>query len=89
MDFVWEFYLQGHQQADGLQLVTASVNIIAQKQVVVALDISSFTRLSPQVKEPHQVLVLAMDIPKHFDRCIHSQKGRPHLENPFTLRSQC
>ena len=37
---------------------------------LLVLDIASFIGRAPQVKEPHQILVLAMNIAEHLDGCV-------------------
>ena len=88
MDLVWELDLQGHQQADGLQRVSTSVNIVTQEQVVITLDISAVIWDSPQVEEPHQILVLSMDVSEHLDRGINSEHHWLVHEDPLALIGQ-
>lgn len=46
----------GQQQANGLQRLLASVHIVAQEKIV------SLWRETPVLKQPQEVIVLAMDI---------------------------
>lgn len=70
VDFIREFYFQRHKQTNCLELVTASVHVVSQEQVVVTLNVPCLTWGAPQVEEPHQVLVLTVDISKYFDWCL-------------------
>jgi len=57
--------------------VTATINVVPQEQVVITFDVACLRAWrSPQIKEPHQVLVLAMNIPEYLDGSINPQQHR-------------
>ena len=89
MDLLWELDLKRHQQTDGLERVVAPVDVVAQEQVVVALDVAVVVRNAPQVEEPHEVLILAVNVAEHFDRRVHSQNHRLLFEHALALLSKC
>jgi len=53
--------------------VSASVNIVAEEEVVIGLDVAVLIWRPPEVEEPHQVLVLAVHIAEDFDWRVHSK----------------
>ena len=55
-EILWVLDLVGQKQTDGLQGLLASVHIVAQEQVVALRGESTV------LKQPQQVVVLAMDI---------------------------
>lgn len=63
-EVLWIFDFVGKQQADGLQWLLASVNIVSQKKVVTLWWISSI------LEKPEQVIVLTMNITCSKDRFL-------------------
>ena len=56
------------QQANHLETLTSTVYVIAEEDVVEAANIACLLRRSPNIKEPHQTIVVAMQVAKYFDR---------------------
>ena len=56
------------QQANHLETLTSTVDVIAEEDVVEAANIASLLRRSPNVEEPHQAIVVAMQVAEYFDR---------------------
>jgi hypothetical protein len=54
--------LERHQQANHFQRLTAFIHIVAQEQVVVSIHVSAVLWGFPDVKETHQVNVVAVQI---------------------------
>ena len=50
--------------------MATSVDVVTQEEVVVAFDITVLIGSSPEIEEPHQVLILSVDITEDLDRCI-------------------
>ena len=88
VNFLWELHFQSHEQADCLKRMIASINIIAKENIVVTFDIACFIWNAPKIKEPHQILILAMDISENFNRRINAQHHRLLLDNFLALISQ-
>ena len=59
-DLVWVLELQGEEEADDLETVLALVNVVTKENIIIGVDILGW-RL-PDIKEPHQVDVLSMDV---------------------------
>ena len=74
MDGVGVLDLEGQQQADGLQAVSAPVHIIPQEQVVDVRDVSRCAGRAILLEQPHQIPKLAMQVSKYLDR-----RCKPHL----------
>ena len=70
VNLIWELYLEGHQEADRLEGVHATIDIITEEQVVVTLNIAVIVRVAPKIEESHQILILSVDIAEHFDGSI-------------------
>lgn len=54
--------------------MSASVYLISQEKLVITVDISVyqvFTWASLQIKEAHEVGLLAMNVPKDFDGAVY------------------
>ena len=65
----------------------ASVNIVAQEEVIVALDVAIVVRDAPQIKESHQVLILSVDVTEHFDWCVDAEHHWLFLKHAHALVS--
>lgn len=86
VDLIWILNFQRHQQAHCLQLVTATINVVSQKQVVITFDVARFGAWrTPQIKEPHQILVLAVNVPEYLHGSLESQQRRLLLQYFLTL----
>ena len=48
--------------------MTSSVHIVTQEDVVITANITSLLWSLPNVKEPHKIGVISMEIAEHFDR---------------------
>ena len=59
--------LQGEQETNDFERLTASVDVVAQEDVIETADIASLLRCPPDVKEAHQVVVVAVDVAEDFD----------------------
>ena len=68
--------------------MASSVDVVAEEEVVMAFDVSVFIWGAPKVKEPHQILVLTMNISKNFHRSINSKNHGLCLEDICSLFSQ-
>ena len=66
-----------------------SVHIVAEEEIIVALDIAIIVGNAPEVEESHQVLILAMYVAKDFDRRIDSKDHWLVLEHAHTLIGKC
>ena len=66
----------------------ASVDIVTEEQVVKALNVAVFRRRAPQVKEPHQILVLPVNISEHLDRCFNFKNHGLFLKDLLAFLSQ-
>lgn len=77
VDLIRILNFQRHQQAHRLQLVTATINVVSQKQVVITFYVACFGAWrTPQIKEPHQILVLAVNVPEYLNGSFESQQRR-------------
>lgn len=65
-----------------------TIDIIAKEEVVVALNIAVVVGVAPEVEEPHQVLVLTVDISENFDGSIDAEHHRLILQNANALISK-
>ena len=66
-------YLEGQQQADGLQAVGAPINVVPQKQVVNVRDVACCAGGAILLKQPHEVPKLAVQVPENLDGgCTHA-----------------
>ena len=50
-----------------------SIDIVTEEEVIVTLNITIIVGDAPQIEEPHQVLVLPVDVTKDFDWRVDSQ----------------
>jgi len=62
--------LVGEQQADRLQRLLSSIDIVSQKQII------GLGWETTVLEEAEQVVVLSMDITADFDRCLQLQEDR-------------
>lgn len=65
--------LQCEQQTDRLQAMRPSVYLVAQEELIIRINVpvdQVFTRRALQVKEPHEIRELPMNISKYLDRSI-------------------
>lgn len=67
----------------------ASVDVVTEEQVVEALNIADFRGRAPQVKEPHQILVLPVYITEHLDRCLNFKDHGLFLKELLAFLSKC
>lgn len=72
---------KSHQEADDLKRVMTLVDVVAEEQVVVRLDITVVSWHSPQLKEAHELDILTMQITED----LH---GRPNVLYDGRLSSQ-
>ena len=47
--------------------MTTSINIVSEEKIVKASNISCLAWGIPQIEEPHQVMIITMDVSKDFD----------------------
>ena len=66
-DLLWILELQCHQKANDFKTLAATVNVVAQEEVVIAANISSFAGGLPEVEEAHEITVISVNISKHLD----------------------
>ena len=85
VNFIREFDLECHQKTNRLQRMRTSVHIVAEEEIIVALDIAIIVGNTPEVEESHQILILPMDVAKDFDRCIDSKDHWLILEDTHAL----
>ena len=50
-----------------------SIDIVTEEKVIVTFNIAIIVGDAPQIEEPHQVLVLPVDVTKDFDWRVDSQ----------------
>lgn len=59
---------EGKQEADHLQTLTATIDVIAQEDIVKTANISCLLWCTPNIKEPHQTIVVTVDVSENLDR---------------------
>jgi len=64
------------------------VNVVTEEKVVVRFDVAVVVGNSPQVEEAHQVLVLTVHVPEHFDGRFAPQHHRLLFEDLLTCVCQ-
>ncbi len=69
--------------------MVATVYVVAKEQVVIALDVAVVIRYSPEIKKPHQVLILSVDVTEYFDWRVNTQHHRLLLQDALTLLGEC
>ena len=74
-------YLEGQQQADGLQRVSPTVHVVPEEQVVYVCDVACRAGSAILLKQPHQVQELAMEVPKDLYRCCKGNAKLDWLKN--------
>lgn len=93
-DFLREFYLESHQETNGLQRVIPSVDVVSKKDVVVRVFLVDpsvnlrVARRAEHVKESHQVRVLSVDVSEDFDWRFRPEKHRLIFEYFLSLSCQ-
>lgn len=60
--------LQREQEADDLETLATTINIVAQENVIKTANITCLLRRTPNVKESHQTIVVAVHIAKNLNR---------------------
>ena len=69
--------------------MVAAVYVVAQEQVVVALDVSVVIRDSPEIEKTHQILVLSVNVTEYFDWRVDTQHHRLLLQHALTFLGEC
>lgn len=73
-NLLWILEFQGKQKAKHLETLRTSVNIVAQEKVIKACNIARLTWRLPNVEEPHEVMVVTMDVAEdlngRFEVCL-------------------
>lgn len=62
--------LKRKQKAEHFQTLRAPVDIVTQEEVVVASNVSGFDGRFPDVEEAHEIVVVAVNVTKDFDRWL-------------------
>ena len=91
VDLVLVAQLQREEHQDDLQTARAAVDVVAQKEVVEAVDVAVEERVvgRPEgVEQAHQVQVLAVDVAEDLDRRAHLQHHLLALEELHHLLTQ-
>ena len=65
-----------------------SIDIVTEEEVIVTLNIAIIVGDAPPIEEPHQVLVLPVDVTKDFDWRVDSQYHWLLLEHAHALFSE-
>ena len=68
-EVLWIFDFVGQQEANGLQTLFSSVNVVAEEQVV------RLGRETTIFKEAQQIKVLAMNITTNLNRCFQFEEN--------------
>ena len=85
------FELEGEQEADDLETLAADIHVVAQEEVVQPADVATFRlvrRSFPEVKEPHQVVVVSVDVAENFGRRIEFDNSGLGLEDVGDFRDE-
>jgi len=88
VNLVWELHFQSHEQANGLERVVATVDVVTQEEVVVTFDVTVLVRDSPEIEESHQVLVLPVNVTEDFDWSVDTKHHWLLLKDSLALLSQ-
>ncbi len=62
-----ELQFKCHQKANHFKALTAFVDVVSEEEVVITTDVAVVVGLAPNVKEPHQVNVVAVKISEYLD----------------------
>jgi hypothetical protein len=46
----------------------SSVNVVTEEKVIEACNVTTFARSFPNVKEPHQVVIISVNVSEYLDR---------------------
>lgn len=65
--------LEGHEETDRFEGVESFVDVVAQKDILVALHLSLVGK-SKILKETHEVKEAAVDAPEYLNRRSHSNE---------------
>lgn len=67
-DLLWVLKLKGKQETYDLKTVLALVDVVAEEEIVVSVNVTGVRRSLPNVEESHKVLVLAHKISDNLHR---------------------
>lgn len=59
---LWVLQFKSKEQANNFKTILALINVVTQKQIVVSMDVSSFSWTLPNIEESHQINILSMNI---------------------------
>jgi hypothetical protein len=67
-DLLWILQFQRKEQAKYFQTLRPSVNIVTEEEVIKTCNVPTFARSFPNVEEPHQVMIISVNVSEDFDR---------------------
>jgi len=78
--------LQRQEQAKNFQTLGPSVNVVTEEEVIEACDVTTFARGFPNIEEPHQVMIISVNVSEDLDRRFEitlnqDRLGRKNLLN--------
>lgn len=60
--------LESKEQADDLERLGASINVVTKEDVIETADVASLLRRAPDIEESHQVSIVTVDVSEYLRR---------------------
>jgi hypothetical protein len=61
------FEFESHQKADHFETLATFIDVVTQEKVIKAANVTRFTWRAPNVKESHQINVVAVNVAENFN----------------------
>ncbi len=71
------FYFKGKEQANGFDALPSSINVVTKEKI------AALWRHTSVLKQSQHVVVLSVDVPAYFDRCVEFEQHGFREEDVF------
>jgi hypothetical protein len=88
-DLLWIFELEGHQDADCLERIGSTIDVVTHEDIIKAVDVTTVSWSLPDVEEAHEIRIVSMNTSENFHRWLNiSDNDRLNGQNINALCCQ-